>query len=189
MATANTIAAVRHGAGQAEVAVNGIGERAGNTSFEEVAAFLAMKKVAATHVDLTQAASLSAFVAEVTGIPVPPNRAIVGANAFAHSSGIHQDGILKDPATYAFVTPEAVGVPGHRFVLTARSGRSAVAHGAARHGYVIDGAVLDTVYDAFVRRADAVRGAVSEEDLVAIVRDVANSHSHEHTRITARAAG
>ncbi|HNR29557.1 MAG TPA: 2-isopropylmalate synthase [Candidatus Hydrogenedentes bacterium] len=172
MATANTVAAVRQGARQVEVAVNGVGERAGNASLEEVAAVLDAKRIARTRTDLTQAASLSALVADITGIPVPPNRAVVGANAFAHSSGIHQDAILKDPVTYAFLTPESVGVAGHHFVLTARSGRSAVAHVAARHGYAIEGATLDAVYDAFVRHADIAQGPVSEDELLAIVQAV-----------------
>jgi len=169
LATANSIAAVQAGARQVEVAVNGIGERAGNTSIEEVGVVLAMKDLAHTGLDLTRANALSAFVAQVTGVPVQPNRAIVGANAFAHSSGIHQDGILKDPKTYEFVPPRAVGVAGHRFILTARSGRAALVHHAASLGIDVPSEDVDIVYREFLRVADASPGAVSDEELRALV--------------------
>lgn len=163
LATANTLAAVRAGARQVEVTVNGIGERAGNSALEQVAVALALKGVARTGIVHTALAGLSAQVAEATGIAVQANRPIVGANAFAHSSGIHQDGILKHTANYTFVPPEMVGVDGHRLVLTARSGRSAVAHVAGRLGIALSGDQLDAVYAAFVEEADRVRGAVSEQ--------------------------
>lgn len=172
MATANTIAAVRHGAQQVEVTVNGLGERAGNAATEEVAAALAIKGIADVRADLSRVRELSACVAEVTGVPVQPNRAIVGENAFAHSSGIHQDGLIKDARTYAFVAPQSVGVNGHRYVLTARSGRRAVAHVARTYGYDLDAEQLDAVYAAFKRHADTVRGEVSKEALTAIIESV-----------------
>ena len=169
MATANTVAAVRHGARQVEVTVNGLGERAGNAATEEVAAVLTIKDIADVRADLARVRELSACVAAITGVPVQPNRAIVGENAFAHSSGIHQDGLIKDTRTYAFVSPQAVGADGHRYVLTARSGRRAVAHVARSCGYELAGEQLDAVYSVFKQRADAARGEVSKEELAAIV--------------------
>lgn len=172
MATANTIAAVCHGARQVEVTVNGLGERAGNAAIEEVATALTIKDIAEVRADLSRVRELSASVTSVTGVPVQPNRAIVGENAFAHSSGIHQDGLIKDVCTYGFVPPQTVGVAGHRYVLTARSGRRAVAHVARSRGYDLDAEQVDAVYAAFKQHADNVRGEISSEDLAAIVKSV-----------------
>ncbi|HOE67321.1 MAG TPA: 2-isopropylmalate synthase [Candidatus Hydrogenedentes bacterium] len=169
MATANTVAAVEGGARQVEVTVNGIGERAGNAALEEVAVAMAMKRIAESGVDVQQVTALSAHVAEVTRVPVQPNRAVVGANAFAHSSGIHQDGILKDPSTYEFVPPAMVGAPGHRFVMTSRSGRGAVAHHAARMGYRLTDAQVDEVYRAFIEVAAYSDGAVDADELARVI--------------------
>lgn len=174
LATANTLAAVQHGASQVEVTVNGIGERAGNTSIEEIAVALAMRGIAATRLKLERAVELSRLVAQITGVPVQPNRPVVGANAFAHSSGIHQDGILKDPKVYEFVPPALVGAPGHRFILTARSGRRAVAHEARRLGYDLDGRTLDEAYRLFLEAADAANGPVADAELRRIL-DTVNS--------------
>jgi 2-isopropylmalate synthase len=171
MATANTIAAVQAGAGQVEVASNGIGERAGNACLEEVVVALAAKGIARTSIDTTQAAAVSALVAEMSGVAVQPNRAVVGANAFAHSSGIHQDGILKDPENYEFVPPAMVGAAGHRFVLTARSGRSAITHVARQHGYTLTPEQVDAVYTRFIAHAGEVKGAVSEDDVARMVEE------------------
>lgn len=171
MATANTVAAVMHGAGQVEVTVNGLGERAGNAALEEVAVAMALKHVATTGVVLQELTALSAAVSDATGVPVQPNRPVVGANAFAHSSGIHQDGILKDPENYEFVTPGCVGAPGHRLVLTARSGRRALAYCAARLGVVVEGDALDALYAAFLRRADAAAGAMSDAEFETFLQD------------------
>lgn len=173
MATANTVAAVEAGAAQVEVTVNGLGERAGNAAVEEVAVALRLKGVAETGLHLSQTADLSRFVAEVSGVPIQPNRAVVGANAFAHSSGIHQDGILKDSANYEFVPPALVGVPGHRFVLTARSGRRIIAYEAERMGVVLDAVGLDAAYRAFTALADRVQGEVSRAAVAEIIADVA----------------
>ena len=170
LATANTVAAVMNGARQIEVTVNGIGERAGNASVEEVAVVLAMKSIANTGIDLSQIAALSRHVSEVSGVPVQPNKAIVGANAFAHSSGIHQDGILKDPRNYEFVAPETVGAEGHDIVLTARSGRAAVAHRAAILGHTLSRDRVERVYRAFIEVADSTPGAVSDQELEALVK-------------------
>jgi 2-isopropylmalate synthase len=171
MATANTVAAVQAGAGQVEVTVNGIGERAGNTASEEVAVVLALKGIAETGIDLGGITALSRAVREATGVVVQPNRPVVGDNAFAHSSGIHQDGILKNPSNYEFVSPTLVGAPGHTFVLTARSGRSAIVHEARAMGYRLDSEAAEAVYEAFVAAADGVCGAVSREALAGIIED------------------
>jgi 2-isopropylmalate synthase len=162
MAVANSVAAIAAGATEVQVTVNGIGERAGNAALEEVAAAVAMKGIAATSIQLSNVSAVSQMVAEATGMPVPPNKAVVGAHAFAHSSGIHQDGIIKDPRTYGFLQPENVGAAGHRLVLTARSGRKALQDVARKMGYAMDGDALDTVYREFLRVADATPGAVDE---------------------------
>lgn len=169
LATANTVAAVRHGAMQVEVTVNGIGERAGNAALEEVAAIIEWKDLASTGLKLERVRGLSKLVAEVTGVPVQPNRAIVGKNAFAHSSGIHQDGLLKHVRTYECFPPEMVGVRGHEFVLTARSGRKAVAHAARRHGHELSPKQLESVYSAFIQAADAQPAGMSPETFREII--------------------
>ncbi|MCF6284125.1 MAG: 2-isopropylmalate synthase [Candidatus Hydrogenedentes bacterium] len=169
LATANALAAVKAGARQIECTINGIGERAGNTALEEIAVILALKGVGETGIRLDQLCALSARVAEMTNVAVQPNRAIVGANAFTHSSGIHQDGILKAAENYQFVAPELVGKAGHDFVLTARSGRNAVTHVARSRGHVISEVDQDRIYAEFVRFADTVPGAVDGDDLDAIV--------------------
>jgi len=171
MATANSIAAVQNGATQVEVTINGIGERAGNAALEEVAVALALKGIAATSIDTTAVTDLSRYIVEITGVPVQPNRAVVGANAFSHSSGIHQDGLLKAPETYEFVPPHVVGAAGHRFVLTACSGRNAIAHQARGLGYQLSPAQIEMVYQVFVQRADQKHGAISDEELAAIIRE------------------
>lgn len=172
LATANALAAMRAGARQVEATINGIGERAGNTALEEIAVIAALKSVGETGIDLTRLTEMSALVSEVTGVPVQPNRALVGRNAFTHSSGIHQDGILKAPENYQFVAPEVVGRAGHDFVLTARSGRNAVVHVARNRGHVIMERDKDRLYEAFVRFADSVRGAVDGKELDALVHQV-----------------
>ena len=169
LATANALAAIRAGARQVEVTVNGIGERAGNTALEEIAVIAALKGAGKTGIRLEGLTAISALVAEVTGVPVQPNRAIVGRNAFTHSSGIHQDGILKAAENYQFVAPELVGKNGHDFVLTARSGRNAVFHVAKSRGHVIEEAQKERLYSEFVRFADTVCGAVDGSDLDALV--------------------
>ena len=172
LATANAFAALKAGARQVEATINGIGERAGNTALEEIAVIAALKQVGVTGFDLSRLTALSAQVAAVTGVPVQPNRAIVGKNAFTHSSGIHQDGILKAPQNYQFVAPELVGKAGHEFVLTARSGRNAVFHVARSRGHDLNDAVRERFYEAFLRYADTVPGAVDGCDLDALVTEV-----------------
>lgn len=169
MATANTLAAVAAGARQVEVTVNGIGERAGNAALEEVVTAMTLKGVARHGVDTAQLAAISRMVVEASGVAVQPHKAVVGANAFAHSSGIHQDGVAKDPATYGFVPPEMVGAPGHVFRLTARSGRTGVVRAAADWGIAVAADEIDRVYAAFIAAADAHNGEITRERFEAIV--------------------
>ncbi len=182
MATANSIAAIQRGATQVEVAVNGIGERAGNASLEEIAVVCALKSVGKTTLRLKDMQKLSAMVSEATGVSVQPNKAIVGKNAFAHSSGIHQDGIVKNRATYEFVPPESVGVEGHRFVLTARSGRSAVRHEAARLGFALSTGQLDGAYARFIETADNTDSDIAQE-FEGILRDVVDQNPSREVNI------
>lgn len=166
LATANSIAGVIGGARQIECTINGLGERAGNTALEEVVMIIRQ------HADLgfttgikTQRLNpVSRLVAETMRMPVQPNKAIVGANAFSHSSGIHQDGFLKDAHTYEIINPDEVGADGSKIVLTARSGRSALAHRLHKIGYDFSRNEIDALYTEFLRMADTKR-EVGEEDL------------------------
>lgn len=166
MATANTLAGLINGARQAEVTINGIGERAGNTSLEEVA--MAIK----THKDLNlytnikseRIFEISNLVSELMRMPVQPNKAIVGRNAFAHSSGIHQDGFLKHAENYEIINPADVGVPSSSIVLTARSGRAALRHRVEQLGYHVQGEELNQLYENFLLVADE-KGNVENDDL------------------------
>lgn len=173
LAAANSLAGVANGARQVECTINGIGERAGNTSLEEVV--MAMK----TRHDLYQVTTgivtqeiyrTSRMVSNMTGILVQPNKAIVGANAFAHSSGIHQDGVLKERSTYEIIDPKDVGIPESKIVLTARSGRHALQHRLQQLGYDLQKAELERVYERFLALADRKK-TVYNEDLEAIVAD------------------
>ncbi len=173
LSTANALAAVRHGAGQIECTINGIGERAGNTSLEEVVMALRTRRDlfdADTDVVTTEIARTSRMVSSLMGIPVQPNKAIVGGNAFAHSSGIHQDGILKHRSTYEIIRPEDVGITEHQLVLTARSGRHALRHQLQRLGYQFDDEEFQTIYERFLAVADKKK-EVSAADLEALVSD------------------
>jgi 2-isopropylmalate synthase len=156
LATANAIAGVINGAGQIECTINGLGERAGNTSLEEVVMIIRQHAAMACHtnVDAKKLYELSGLVAETMRMPVQPNKAIVGANAFSHSSGIHQDGFLKDAQTYEIIAPEEVGAPGSKIVLTARSGRSALAYRLKNLGFEYDRNQIDVLYQSFLRLAD-----------------------------------
>jgi len=152
LATANTLAAVQNGARQVEVTVNGIGERAGNTSLEEVAmAIFTRSQVygVRTNIDTTQIARASRLVSAYTGIPVQPNKAIVGANAFAHEAGIHQDGMLKNPLTYEIMKPETIGLSDSKLVLGKHSGRHAFQARLKDLGYDLEGADLNRVFERF----------------------------------------
>jgi len=170
MATANTIAGVLNGARQVEVTINGIGERAGNTSLEEVAMILKTHKHLDLRVDIqTQRIyPLSLLVSKMMRMPIQPNKAIVGRNAFAHSSGIHQDGVLKNRENYEIIDPEMVGVPESAIILTARSGKAALRHHLERLGYHVAKEDMVDVYEKFLQMADSKK-EINDEDLVKIM--------------------
>jgi len=166
LATANSIAGIINGARQIECTINGLGERAGNTSLEEVAMIIQSHKALGffTTIDSKQLNPLSRTVSDVMRMPVQPNKAIVGSNAFSHSSGIHQDGFLKDALTYEIINPEEVGADSSKIVLTARSGRSALAFRFQKLGFQFTRNDVDTLYNEFVKVADSKK-EVSDEDL------------------------
>ncbi len=173
MATANTLAGVQNGARQAEVTVNAIGERAGNTSLEEVVMAIQTRRDLfgiETRIDARRIYPVSRLVSQLTGIPVQPNKAIVGANAFAHSSGIHQDGVLKERTTYEIINPRDVGVPDSEIVLSARSGRAGLRHRLTELGYTLDQEQFEKVYERFLVVADKKK-TVDTRDLEAIIAD------------------
>ena len=156
MATANTLAAVQNGARQVEVTINGLGERAGNTALEEIVMAIACHKNLDFNIGINtrQIIATSQLVSSLMRVPVQPNKAIVGRNAFAHSSGIHQDGVLKSRETYEIIAPEDVGVDQSSIVLTARSGRAALKHHLKAIGYTPDNDELDAIYQRFLELAD-----------------------------------
>jgi 2-isopropylmalate synthase len=166
LATANSIAGIRAGARQIECTINGLGERAGNTSLEEVVMVIKQHKDLGffTAIESRSLNPMSQLVSDTMRMPVQPNKAIVGANAFSHSSGIHQDGFLKDASTYEIINPEEVGAEGSRIVLTARSGRSALAFRLHKIGYSFTRNDIDALYERFLLIADT-RKEVVEEDL------------------------
>ncbi|HVZ26502.1 MAG TPA: 2-isopropylmalate synthase [Sediminibacterium sp.] len=166
LATANSIAGVIAGARQIECTINGLGERAGNTSLEEVVMVLKQHKHLGlhTHINTKMLNPISREVSETMRVPVQLNKAIVGANAFSHSSGIHQDGFLKDSLTYEIIHPDEVGAEGSKIVLTARSGRSALAYRFQKIGYSFNRNDIDVLYESFLRVADSKK-EVEESDL------------------------
>ncbi|MBF8282527.1 MAG: 2-isopropylmalate synthase [Anaerolineales bacterium] len=173
LATANTIAGIRAGARQAEVTINGIGERAGNTSLEEVVMALHTRRPVfnlTTGIDTTHIMRVSKMVSSYTGIVVQPNKAIVGANAFAHEAGIHQDGMLKHNQTYEIMRPETVGVTHSRLVLGKHSGRHAFKTRLQELGYALSEAELDKAFARFKDLADKKK-VITDADLEAIVTD------------------
>ena len=166
LATANSIAGVLNGARQIECTINGLGERAGNTSLEEVVMILKQHHALGyyTGINTKQLNPMSRLVADTMRMPVQANKAIVGSNAFSHSSGIHQDGFLKDALTYEIIAPEEVGADGSKIVLTARSGRSALAHRLHKLGYQFNRNDVDTLYANFLQVADSKK-EVEDADL------------------------
>lgn len=166
LATANAVAGVMNGARQVECTINGIGERAGNTSLEEVVMVLRQHKQMGyyTGVQPAKLNPVSRCVSDTMRMPVQPNKAIVGANAFAHSSGIHQDGFLKSAETYEIISPEEVGADSSKIVLTARSGRSALAYRFQKLGHQFNRNDIDTLYEQFLHIADQQK-EVTDEDL------------------------
>lgn len=173
MATANSIAGVMNGARQIECTINGIGERAGNTALEEVVMVLKQHPYLNLQTDINTKLlyDTSLMVRESMGMPVQPNKAIVGANAFAHSSGIHQDGVIKNRETYEIMDPEEVGVTESAIILTARSGRAALAYRAKKIGYELTKIQLDTAYTSFLKCADQQK-EVKDNDIHFIMKRV-----------------
>ncbi|MBP6827484.1 MAG: 2-isopropylmalate synthase [Saprospiraceae bacterium] len=171
LATANSIAGIIAGARQIECTVNGLGERAGNTSLEEVVMIIRQHHALGFHtgVDTRQLNPISRLVSDTMRMPVQPNKAIVGSNAFSHSSGIHQDGFLKDAQTYEIINPEEVGADSSKIVLTARSGRSALAYRFRKLGYEFSRNEVDVLYSDFLRVAD-LKKEVYDDDLRHIVQ-------------------
>ncbi|MEI7586467.1 2-isopropylmalate synthase [Runella sp.] len=173
LATANSLAGIMNGARQVEVTLNGIGERAGNTSLEEVVMALKVHKELGyeTGINTQLLYPTSQLVSKMMRMPVQANKAIVGRNAFAHSSGIHQDGFLKHTLNYEIMSPTDVGVDKSMIVLTARSGRHALKHRLELLGYTFDKATLDIIYKQFLDVAD-VKKEVNDRDLVELAREI-----------------
>jgi len=171
LATANSLAGIMNGARQVEVTMNGIGERAGNTALEEVVMALKVHKELGfeTGIDSTRLFPVSQLISEMMRMPIQANKAIVGRNAFAHSSGIHQDGHLKNSENYEIMKPQDVGVDKSSILLTARSGRHALRHRLELLGFTYDKPTLDSVYARFLDMAD-VRKEVNDKDLMELVR-------------------
>jgi 2-isopropylmalate synthase len=173
LAVANTLAALAAGARQVECTINGIGERAGNASLEEIVMATRVRPdryAYETAVVSEQLYPASQVLSEVTGVPVQPNKAIIGRNAFAHEAGIHQDGVLKNPLTYEIMTPQSVGVPDSRLVLGKHSGRHALSLRCEQLGYQFDRRELDEVYRRFVVLADQIKH-VEDHHLLELIRE------------------
>ena len=179
MATANTMAGVLNGARQVEVTINGIGERAGNTSLEEIAMILKCHKAIGieTNINTQKIYPTSRLVSSLMNMPVQPNKAIVGRNAFAHSSGIHQDGVLKNVQTYEIIDPKDVGIDDNSIVLTARSGHAALKHRLQSLGIDLSDEALDKTYEAFLQLADQKKEITDDDILMLAGADRTASHA------------
>ncbi|MCD8164979.1 MAG: 2-isopropylmalate synthase [Bacteroides sp.] len=178
MATANTISGVLNGARQVEVTINGIGERAGNASLEEVAMILKSHRELNIDININtqKIYPTSRMVSSLMNMPVQPNKAIVGKNAFAHSSGIHQDGVLKNTQTYEIINPQDVGINDNSIVLTARSGRAALKHRLSVLGIELEQEKLDKVYEEFLKLADRKKDINDDDILVIAGADRTENH-------------
>ena len=177
LAVANSLAAVEAGVGQIECTINGIGERAGNASLEEVIVAMHVRQNhydVSTNIKLEKLYPTSRLLSQITGVSVTPNKAVVGANAFAHEAGIHQDGILKNPLTYEIIVPEKVGVPARRLVLGKHSGRNAFRARLAELGYETTDAELAECYRMAMEQADADK-EITDRDLITIIHKVRRS--------------
>jgi 2-isopropylmalate synthase len=181
LAVANTMAAIAAGARQVECTINGIGERAGNASLEEIVMAMRVRPDRYPYDTAVASAQLfpaSQLLSEITATPVQPNKAIIGRNAFAHEAGIHQDGVLKNPLTYEIMTPQSVGVPDSRLVLGKHSGRHALSLRCEQLGYPFERRELDEVYRKFVVLADQIKN-VEDHHLLQLIRET----RHETPRI------
>ncbi len=179
LALANSLAAIDAGVRQIECTINGIGERAGNASLEELAVAIHVRQnryPVATGLQLEKLYPTSRMLSAITNISVPPNKAVVGANAFAHEAGIHQDGILKNPLTYEIIVPEKVGVPARRLVLGKHSGRNAFRARFADLGFTITDVELADCYRLAIQRADEDK-EISDRDLITIIHQVRRGQS------------
>ena len=174
LAVANSLAAVTTGAQQVECTINGIGERAGNASLEEIVMAMRVRPDRypfKTAIATDQLFATSQMLAEITGTPVQPNKAITGRNAFAHEAGIHQDGVVKNPLTYEIMTPQSVGVPSTQFVLGKHSGRHALGRRCEELGFQFERPELDAIYKKFVILADQIK-TVENRHLLELIREV-----------------
>lgn len=179
MATANTMSGLLNGARQCEVTINGIGERAGNTSLEEIAMIIKCHNDIdlVTNINTQKIYPTSRMVSSLMNMPVQPNKAIVGRNAFAHSSGIHQDGVLKNISTYEIMNPQDVGIDDNSIVLTARSGRAALKHRLSVLGVEMEGERLDTIYEQFLKLADKKK-EINDDDLFMLAGADTRQNNH-----------
>lgn len=179
MATACTLEGIVNGARQVEVTINGIGERAGNTSEEEIAMILKCHKELGiqTNINTRKIAATSRMVSSLMNMPIQPNKAIVGRNAFAHSSGIHQDGVLKNAQTYEIIDPKDVGIDDNAIILTARSGRAALKHRLETLGVTVSDERLDAIYESFLRLADKKKEVSDDDILVLAGAERASQHA------------
>ncbi|WP_133468822.1 2-isopropylmalate synthase [Paraglaciecola marina] len=185
LAVANSLAAVEQGARQVEATINGLGERAGNCSLEEIAMILQTREAILglkTNIKSEEISRTSKLVSNLCNMPVQANKAIVGANAFSHSSGIHQDGVLKGQNTYEIMTPESVGINKNNLNLTSRSGRHVIKHRLLELGYKESDFDLETVYEAFVKLADK-KGQVFDYDLEALLFFSQQKQDEEHYKL------
>jgi Isopropylmalate/homocitrate/citramalate synthases len=172
LAAANSLTAIIAGADQVEGTINGIGERAGNASLEEIITALFMEQSSAgisTGVQIKEIYETSKMVSRITGIPIPRYKAVVGENMFCHASGIHQDGVIKEKMTYEPFSPEMIGAPAGKIVLTARSGRNALKHKLKELGIEYRQAELEQIYGAFIQLADKKNRSLTEHDLISLV--------------------
>jgi 2-isopropylmalate synthase len=188
LAVANTLAALENGARRVECTINGIGERAGNTSLEEIVMLLKVRQARLgleCGIETTEITRTSRLVSELTGTPVQPNKAVVGANAFAHASGIHQDGVLKDRLNYEIMKPEDVGLADSKIVLTARSGRHAFRHRLNRLGIKLAEGGDDAAWQRFLQLADTKK-EVTDEDLrkIAAMSEPNGHEANGHPQVT-----
>ncbi len=186
LAVANTIAGINAGARQVECTINGIGERAGNASLEEIAMLLSVRKTQlpfSTSINTQEIYPASCLLAKIIGFSPQPNKAIVGRNAFAHEAGIHQHGVISNPLCYEIMTPESVGVPGNNLVLGKHSGRHALSKRLAELGYSASGSELESLYCQFMKLAENKK-RIYDQDLISLL-----PHSSRHKTEVAHAAG